>query len=98
MTDLSTDYADYESFARRWRAETLDDRGVSFEEARKPGLLNEQDTRQLWQLLGLLSEDYLFVQIPEWLVEEKLRDADGITPTTIVGNIARETADAILFE
>lgn len=98
VTDLTTDYADYESFARRWHAETLDDRGVSLEEARKRGLLNEQDTRQLWQLSGSLSEDDLFVQIPEWLDEEKLRDADGITPTTFVGNIARETADAILFE
>ena len=98
MTDLSTDYADYESFARRWHAETLDDRGVSLEEARKRGLLNERDTRHLWKLLGLLGEDDLFVQIPEWLAKEKLRDADGIIPTTFVGRVTRETEDAILFE
>ncbi|MEF8824743.1 MAG: hypothetical protein V5A27_00110 [Halapricum sp.] len=98
MTDLTTDYADYESFARRWHAETLDDRGVSLEEARKRGLLNEQDTRHLWQLLGLIGEDDLFVQIPEWLAEEKIRDADGIIPTTFVGRVTRETEDAILFE
>ena len=98
MTDLTTDYADYESFARRWHAETLDDRGVSLEEARKRGLLNEQDTRHLWQLLGLLGEDDLFVQIPEWLAEEKLRDTDRVIPTMFVGHVTRETEDAILFE
>ncbi|WP_231188231.1 hypothetical protein [Haladaptatus sp. DYF46] len=90
MTDLITDYADYESFARRWQAKTLDDRCIFLENAQKRGLLNEQDTRQLWQLLGLLGEDNLFIQIPEWLTEEKPRDADGIIPTTFVGHVTWE--------
>jgi len=98
VTELITDYAEYELFARRWHSETLDDHSVSLEEARKRGLLNEQDTRHLWQLLGLLGEDDLFVQIPEWLAKEKLRDPDGIIPTTFVGHVTRETEDALLFE
>jgi len=98
VTDLITDYAEYESFARRWHAETLDDHSVSLEEARKRGLLNEQGTRHLWQLLGFLGEEDLFVQIPEWLAKEKLSDTDGKIPTTFVGRVTRETEDAILFE
>ncbi|WP_227357645.1 hypothetical protein [Haladaptatus salinisoli] len=98
MTDLITDHTDYESFARERHSETLNDYSVSLNEARERGLLNEQDTRQLWQLLGLLSENDLFVQIPEWLAEKKVRVMDRSTPTTFVGHVTRETEDAILFE
>lgn len=98
MSDLITEYADYDSFAREWHSNTLSDRGISLEKARDRGLLNEQGTRQLWQLLGLLDEDTLFVQIPEWLAEKKIGNTDRSTPTTFVGYISRETADAILFK
>lgn len=98
MADLITEYAEYDPFARRWHSDTLSERDVTLEEARERGLLNEQDTRQLWQLLGLLAEDDLFIQIPEWLAEEKVGFTDRATPTTFVGRITRETEDAILFE
>lgn len=98
MTDLITEYVDYDSFARAWHSDTLTDYGVSLEEARERGLLNEQKTRQLWQLLGLLGTDELFVQLPEWLAEEKVEVTDRATPTTFVGRISRETEDAILFK
>ena len=98
MTDLITEYADYDVFARKLHLETLNDRDVSLEEARERGLLNEQETRQLWQLLGLLEEDALLIQLPEWLADEKIGLTDRATPTLFVGRISRETEDAILFE
>ncbi len=98
MTDLITEYADYDVFARELHSETLTDRDVSLEEARERGFLNEQETRQLWQLLGLLEENTLLVQLPEWLTDEKIGFTDGATPTLFVGRISRETEDAILFK
>lgn len=95
MGDFVTEYTDYDSFARRWHSDTLDERDISLEEARDRGLLNEQDTRQLWQLLGLLEDDEVFVQIPEWLAEDKVGATNRATPTTFVGRIAQETEDAI---
>lgn len=98
MADLITEYADYNSFACEWHSDTLTDYDISLEEARERGLLNEQKTRQLWQLLGLLDADELFVQLPEWLADEKVGPIDRTTPTTFVGYISRETEDAILFK
>lgn len=98
MIDAIRTYADYDSFAREWHSETLSDRDVTLEAARERGLINEQDTRHLWQLLGLLDEDEVFIQLPEWLVEEKTDDVRGRLATTFVGYISRETEDAVLFE
>ncbi|UTF55802.1 hypothetical protein [Natronosalvus rutilus] len=98
MADLITEYADYDSFARAWHSDTLADYDVSLEEARERGLLNEQKTRQLWQLLGLLGTDELFIQLPDWLANEKVEDTARTTPTMFVGCISRETEDAILFK
>jgi hypothetical protein len=98
VTNLITEYADYDSFARAWHSDTLADYDVSLEEARKRGLLNEQKTRQLWQLLGLLGTDGLVIQLPDWLAGEKVGVTDRATPTMFVGRISRETEDAILFK
>lgn len=98
VADLIRRYSDYDSFAREWHSETLEERDVTLEAARERDLMNERDTRQLWQLLGLLDEDRVFIQLPKWLAEEKSDDARGDTPTTFVGYISRETEDAILFE
>ena len=98
MVDAIRTYADYDSFARRWHSKTLGDRDVTLEAARERGLINEQDTHQLWQLLGLLDDDYVFIQLPEWLVEEKTDDVEGNLATTFVGYISRETEDAVLFK
>lgn len=98
MADLITEYTEYDSFAREWHSGTLADYEVSLEKARDRGLLNEQPTRQLWQLLGRLDSDELLVQLPEWLATEKLQPMERTTPTTFVGSISRETEDAILFE
>lgn len=98
MVDVIRTYADYDSFARRWHSETLRDRNVTLEAARERGLINEHDTHQLWQLLGLLDEDDVFIQLPEWLVEEKTDDVRGSLATIFVGYISRETEDAVLFK
>ncbi|RBI60615.1 hypothetical protein DMJ13_16645 [halophilic archaeon] len=98
MVDAIRTYADYDSFAREWHSETLRDRDVTLEAARERDLINEQDTRQLWQLLGLLDEDDVFIQLPEWLVEEKTDDVRGSLAITFVGYISRETEDAVLFK
>ncbi|MEF8863900.1 MAG: hypothetical protein V5A29_11160 [Haloarculaceae archaeon] len=98
MVDAIRTYADYDSFAREWHSETLGDHDVTLEAARERHLLDEQETRQLWQLLGLLDEDDVFIQLPEWLVEAKTGDVRGNLATTFVGYISRETEDAILFE
>lgn len=88
----------YAAFAREWHAATLSERGVSLEDARKRGLLNEQGTRQLWQLLDLLGDEELVIQLPEWVAEEKSGTTDRTTPTTFVGRVRRETDKAILLE
>ncbi|WP_433632179.1 hypothetical protein [Halomicrococcus sp. NG-SE-24] len=98
MVDAIRTYADYDSFAREWHSETLSNRDVTLEAARERDLINEQDTRQLWQLLGLLDEDDVFIQLPEWLVEEKTDDVRGSLAITFVGYISRETEDAVLFK
>lgn len=98
MGELIAEYSAYDAFARRWHADTLTDRGISLDEARERGLINEQETRHLWQLLGLLPDGDLFIQLPEWLAEEKIEVTDTATPTVFVGRIARETDDAIRFE
>lgn len=98
MVDAIRTYADYDSFARRWHSKTLSDRDMTFEAARERGLINEQDTHQLWQLLGLLDDDDVFIQLPEWLVEEKTDGVEGNLATTFVGYISRETEDAVLFK
>ena len=71
---------------------------MALEEARERNLLNEQDTRQLWQLLGLLDENGVFIQLPKWVAKEKSDDAREDLPTTFVGYISRETEDAVLFK
>ncbi len=98
MVDALRTYADYDSFARAWHSDTLRARDVTLEAARERALIDERDTRRLWQLLDLLDEDEVFVQLPEWLVEEKTDDVQGSLPTTFVGSISRETEDAVLFE
>lgn len=90
--------ATYDAFARLRHAATLAESGGSLAAARDRGLLNEQGTRQLWQLLGLLDEEELVVQLPEWLAEEKVGVTDRGPPTTFVGRLARETEKAILLE
>ena len=98
MIDAIRTYADYDSFAREWHSETLSARDVTLEGARERGLINEQETRQLWQLLGLLDEDDVFIQLPEWIVDEKTDDVRESLATTFVGHISRETEDAVLFK
>ena len=98
MTDLITEYADYDSFACEWHSRTLTDYGVSLGEARERGLLNEQRTRKLWQLLGLLDPEECLLQLPEWLAEKKVGSENRTTPTIFLGYISDETEDAILFE
>ena len=98
MTNLITEYADYDSFAREWHSGTLADYDVSLNEARERGLLNEQQTRKLWQLLGLLDPEECLLQLPEWLAEKKVESKNRATPTIFVGYISRETEDAVLFE
>jgi hypothetical protein len=98
VPDLVTDYAEYDSFAREWHSGTLEDYDVSLDEARERGLLNEQQTRKLWQLLGFLDPEECLLQLPEWLAEKKVRSKDRTTPTIFVGCISSETADAIRFE
>ncbi|MDG5821610.1 hypothetical protein [Natronococcus sp. A-GB7] len=98
MANLITEFADYDSFAREWHSDTLTDYDVSLEDARERGLLNEQKTRQLWQLLGLLDTGELFIQLPEWLAIEKVGSKDRTTSTMFVGYVSRETEDAILFK
>ncbi len=88
----------YDAFAREWHAGTLSDTAISLEDARERGLLNEQGTRQLWQLLGLLDDDELVIHLPEWLAEEKVGFTESATPTTFVGRVSRETEKAILLE
>ena len=58
---------------------------------------SDSDTRMLWQLLGLLDDDEILVEIPEWLAEENVGYVDGATPTVFVGRIERETEKAILL-
>ncbi|CDK37944.1 hypothetical protein [Halorubrum sp. AJ67] len=98
MADLITEYADYDSFAREWHSDTLADYDVSLDEARERGLLNEQQTRKLWQLLGLLDPEECLLQLPKWLAEKKIKSTNRTTPTIFVGSISRETEDAILFK
>ena len=69
---------------------------MTLEAPRVRNLINEQDTRQLWRSLGLLDADDVFIQFPEWLVEEKTDDVRGSLATTFVGYISRETEDAVL--
>jgi hypothetical protein len=58
MTDLDVrEYSDYDEFVREWHASDLDELGVSLEEARGQGRINEDDTRLRWQLLGQLDDD-----------------------------------------
>lgn len=97
MTDLITEYTDYDAFAREWYADALDEHGVTLQEAREQGIITDDDTQMLWQLLGELSEDEVLVRIPEWLADEKVGYVDGATPTEFVGRIDRETDKAILL-
>lgn len=94
--DLRT-FETYDGFAEEWHEETLAEADVTLENARDRGLLNEQGTRQLWQLLGLL-DDELVIQLPEWLAAEKVGSTERTTPTLFVGRVARETEKAVLFE
>lgn len=99
MTELEIRTFDtYDAFAREWHSETLTETDISLEDARERGLLNEQGTRQLWQLLGLLSDEEVVIKLPEWLAAEKVGFTDRATPTLFVGRITRETEQAILFE
>ncbi|WP_153952716.1 hypothetical protein [Halosegnis longus] len=98
MVDAIRTYADYDTFARRWHSETLRDHGVALETARERSLISEQDTHRLWQLLGLLDEADVFIQLPEWLVDEKTDDVRERLATAFVGRISRETEEAVLFK
>jgi hypothetical protein len=71
---------------------------VTLQEAREQEVLNEDETRLLWQLLGQLAPEEVLVRIPAWLADEKVGYVDGATPTVFVGQIARETDQAILLE
>ena len=84
----------YDDFVWTWHAEELD---IPLDEARDQGLINEEETRLRWQLLGQLDDDELLIQIPDWLADEKVGFVDGSTPTEFVGRIDRETEKAILF-
>lgn len=96
MVDLTVrEYTDYDDFAGEWHLETLEEHDVTLEEARERGSINEDETRQLWQLMGQLDADELLFQIPEWLADEKVGYVDGATPTTFVGRIERETEKAV---
>ena len=88
----------YDSFAGEWHSETLSDTDISLEDARDRRLLNEEGTRQLWQLLGLLDDEELVIQLPEWLADEKGDFTKRATPTIFVGRVTRETEKAVLFE
>ncbi|MDX1747076.1 MAG: hypothetical protein R3324_14155 [Halobacteriales archaeon] len=88
----------YRGFAEEWHEETLSDHDITLEEARDRGLLNEQGTRQLWQLLDLLDGDELVIQLPEWLAEAKIESAARAPPTLFVGRVTRETEKAVRFE
>lgn len=88
----------YDAFARQWHAATLADAEGSLDHARERGLLNEQGTRQLWQLVGLLDDEELVIQLPEWLAEAKVGGAERAVPTLFVGRVARETEKAIRLE
>ncbi|WP_435102524.1 hypothetical protein [Halarchaeum sp. P4] len=98
MVALITEYDGYDAFVREWHSETLTDDDGSLEDARSRGLLNEQKSRHIWQLLGLLDPDELLIQLPEWLADEKGEPTERTTPIMFVGTITRETDDAILFE
>jgi hypothetical protein len=98
MADLITEYAKYDSFAREWHSGTLAEYDLALNEARERGLVNEQQTRHLWQLLGLLDPEELLIQLPKWLAEKKVESTHRTTPTMLVGCISSETEDAILFE
>lgn len=95
--DIHT-FETYDGFAAEWHAGTLSGTDISLEEARDRGLLNEQGTRQLWQLLGRLEADELVIQLPEWLASERVGSTVRTTPTLFVGRLARETEKAILLE
>ena len=95
--DIRT-FETYHGFAEEWHDETLSKPDITLEEARERGLLNEQGTRQLWQLLGLLDEGELVIQLPEWLAAEKVDFTERATPTLFVGRVTQETEKAILFE
>lgn len=88
----------YDAFAREWHAPATSDTELSLGDARARGLLNEQGTRQLWQLLVQLDDDELVIQLPEWLAEEKVDDTGRTTPDLFVGRVARETEKAVRFE
>jgi len=94
MTDLDIrEYTNYDAFVREWHTDDLGD--VTLEDARDSGLLTEDETRLLWQLLGQLSDEEVLIAIPDWLADEKVGYVDGATPTTFVGRIERETEKAI---
>lgn len=94
MTDLDiSEYTTYDAFVRAWHTDDLGD--VTLDDARESGLLNEDETRLLWQLLGQLSDDEVLIEIPDWLADEKIGYVDGATPTMFVGRIDRETEKAI---
>jgi hypothetical protein len=88
----------YDTFAREWHAETLTETDSTLDDARERGLLNEQGTRQLWQLMGLLDDEEVVIQLPEWLADEKVGPTDRATPTLFVGRVARQTEKAFFFE
>lgn len=99
MPDLDIRTFDtYDGFARDWHAPITSDTELSLEDARERGLLNEQGTRQLWQLLGQLDDDELVIKLPEWLAEEKVGHTERSTPVLFVGRVARETEKGVLFE
>ncbi|MDQ2056328.1 hypothetical protein [Halobellus sp. H-GB7] len=98
VADLITEYAEYDEFAREYHSGTLADYDVSLDEARRRGLLDEQRTQKLWQLLGLLDSEELLIQLPEWLAEKKVESTNRTPPTMFVGYISNQTEEAVLFE
>lgn len=67
----------------------------TFEEFTRLWERNETDARLYWQLLGQLNADEVLVELPEWLVEEKVGFVDGATPRAFFGRIEDETQKAI---
>ncbi|WP_336361898.1 hypothetical protein [Halalkalicoccus salilacus] len=95
MANLTVqEFDDYDEFVQEWHATDLD---VPLEEARNRNLIHEDKVRLRWQLLGQLDDDELLIQIPQWLVDQKVRFVAGTTPTEFIGRIDRETEKAILF-
>lgn len=65
MADLDLrEFTDYDTLARDWHADTLDQHDVTLKAVRERGLINETDPRPRWRLLSQLDDDELLIQLP----------------------------------